>query len=321
MKADNPIKKKAPSPPQDDTKVESEGVVGPISKLKIFELPVRKAITYPLILLLLALIVIGYTMITVGSPLHLGLDFKGGTMATIHTDKTDAQLQQEFSAYPLQLITHSSNGDKVLRFSTMDTQQYNEFAAYLNQNYKDATLEQVGGVFSASNQVDAVYAIIIAFAGMAITIFVIFRNFIPSVAVITSAFSDIICAAALMNVFGIELTFGTFAALIMLIGYSVDTDILLTTKILGERKYIDKKISSVRSTGLTMTISAIAAFLVLYLVSTFAYLFGLSSIPTLEQISLVMIFGLIMDMINTWMFNAGLLRWYMATPEAKAKYG
>ena len=41
----------------------------------------------------------------------------------------------------------------------------------------------------------------------------------PSVAVIMSAFSDIMCAVALMNLFHIELTFGTFAALLMLIGY------------------------------------------------------------------------------------------------------
>jgi preprotein translocase subunit SecF len=136
-----------------------------------------------------------------------------------------------------------------------------------------------------------------------------------------AAFSDIVAAMALMNVFGVELTFGTLAALLMLIGYSVDTDILLTTKVLGERKYIDKKIASCRATGLTMTGAAIVAFIVLYLVSTFAWVFGMSPIPVLSNISLVLIFGLLADVINTWLFNAGLLKWYMESPAGRAKYG
>ena len=156
---------------------------------------------------------------------------------------------------------------------------------------------------------------------MAITVFVIFRNFVPSVAVITAAFADIMFAMAMMDVFHVELTFGTFAALLMLIGYSVDTDILLTTKVLGERKYIDKKISSCRVTGLTMTFAAIVAFLVLYIFSTFSYLIGFSAIPVLSAIATVMIFGLIADIINTWFFNAGLLKWYMESPAGRAKYG
>ncbi len=133
----------------------------------------------------------------------------------------------------------------------------------------------------------AVIAVIIAFIGMAATVFIIFRNPVPSAAIVMAAFSDIVVAMALMNVFGVELTFGTLAALLMLIGYSVDTDILLTTKVLGERKYIDKKIASCRATGLTMTGAAIVAFIVLYLVSTFAWVFGMSPIPVLSNISLV----------------------------------
>jgi preprotein translocase subunit SecF len=101
----------------------------------------------------------------------------------------------------------------------------------------------------------------------------------------------------------------------------VDTDILLTTKVLGERKYLEKKISSCRATGLTMTGAAIAAFLVLHLVSSYSYLVGFSTIPVLANISTVMIFGLLADIINTWFLNAGLLKWYMESPQGRAKYG
>lgn len=294
---------------------------GPLSKLKFPELPVKQAITIPLIAVAIAILIVGFTWLTTGSPLHLGLDFQGGTMVTIKTDKTDQQLKEEFSDYPLKIISHGSGGEKSLRFSKMDGPQLQDLAAYVNKNYGSAIIDNIGSTFSQANQAQAAIGILAAFGGMALMVFIIFRNIVPSIAVILAAFSDIVCAAALMNVFGIELTFGTFAALLMLIGYSVDTDILLTTKVLGERKYIDKKIASCRATGLTMTFSAIIAFVVLYIVSSYAYLIGLSTIPVLANISTVMIFGLVADVFTTWFLNAGILRWYMDTPEAKAKYG
>jgi len=51
------------------------------------------------------------------------------------------------------------------------------------------------------------------------------------------------------------------------------------------------------------------------------FVLGLAPITVLSAISTVMIFGLLADIMNTWFLNAGLLKWYMGTPEAKAKYG
>lgn len=311
--------KEAKAPPKDEPAAPAD--TGLLSKLKFPDLPVNQAIGIPLAILVIALLITGLTMLLVGTPLHLGVDFTGGTLVTITTDHTDAQLQSEFAAYPVNLISDNANGQKTIRFDTMSADQEVSLSKYLANSYPGASLQHTGSTISAANQVQAVEAIAVAFIGMAITIFIIFRNFIPCVAVITSAFSDIMIAVALMNLFHIELSFGTFAALLMLIGYSVDTDILLTTKVLGERKYIDKKISSVRATGLTMTVAALAAFLVLHIFSTYDFVLGLAPITVLSAISTVMIFGLLADIMNTWLLNAGLLKWYMGTPEAKAKYG
>src|SRR5271157_2159452 len=91
-----PDKSKAPVEKEPD---------GIFAKLKFPELPARQAIGIPLAILVIALLITGYTLLTIGSPLHLGLDFKGGTLITLKTDKTDSQLQNEFSKYPLSLIT------------------------------------------------------------------------------------------------------------------------------------------------------------------------------------------------------------------------
>ncbi|MCK5290236.1 MAG: hypothetical protein KAJ56_04750, partial [Candidatus Aenigmarchaeota archaeon] len=115
---------------------------------------------------------------------------------------------------------------------------------------------------------------------------------------------DILFAMALMVIFNINLSLGTLAALLLLIGYSVDTDILLTTRLIKRKSEgtIDERVSSSMKTGITMTTSAIAAFSILYLVSTSA---------VLDQIALVIIFGLLADYMTTWFQNVGLLRWYL----------
>ncbi len=80
------------------------------------------------------------------------------------------------------------------------------------------------------------YALAFAFLFMSITVFIIFRDFVPSLAVILAALSDIIIAIGGMSLFGIPLSVASVGAILMLIGYSVDTDILLTTRILKRKE-------------------------------------------------------------------------------------
>ncbi|MCK4306578.1 MAG: preprotein translocase subunit SecF, partial [Candidatus Eisenbacteria sp.] len=66
-------------------------------------------------------------------------------------------------------------------------------------------------------------------------------------------------------------------------------------------------------TGITMTTTTLAALTVMYLVSTYSYLIfpSLPQISLLSDISIVLIFGLAADIMNTWLLNTGILRWYV----------
>jgi preprotein translocase subunit SecF len=142
---------------------------------------------------------------------------------------------------------------------------------------------------------------------------------VPSVAVVLSAFSDIAIAAAFIAVAGIELSLGTVAALLMLIGYSVDSDILLTTRLLRRRGNLDDKVTNAMTTGLTMTGTTLAAIIVLYLVATYSHLIipSLPQISIISDISIVLIFGLFADLMNTWMLNTGILKWHLQRPRRR----
>ena len=126
---------------------------------------------------------------------------------------------------------------------------------------------------------------------------------IPSIAVILAAFSDIIITVAIMDVLGLELGTASIAALLMLIGYSVDTDILLSTRVLKETsKTLEERVRGALSTGIVMTLSTLGAVAATY---------SLAQSTTLQQIMLVLIIGLTVDLVNTWFQNTSILYNYV----------
>jgi preprotein translocase subunit SecF len=90
----------------------------------------------------------------------------------------------------------------------------------------------------------------------------------------------------------------------MLIGYSVDSDILLNNHVLRRRGGFYESAYRAMRTGVTMTLTSLSAVIVMAFV---AFLFG---IDLLTAIGVVLAFGLVADLMNTYMLNMALLRWY-----------
>ncbi len=270
----------------------------------------KQLMAIPLVLLALSLVFIALNMATTGMPVTPGLDFSGGTAVTIRTTDTHEQLQTVFADYPLVEIS-DMNDAKFIKFGTMDDTKSKALSALVTQKYPDASINQISETFGKSLQYQAFIALIFSFIGMAIVVFVTFRTFVPSVAVVLSAFADIVMTAATMNLFGINLSLGTTAALLMLIGYSVDSDILLTTRVLKRQGKLQDKLAGAFHTGIIMTTTTFAAITALFVVS------WLGSIQIIMEISAVLLIGLVFDVMNTWLTNAAILKWYVLKGGAK----
>ena len=119
-----------------------------------------------------------------------------------------------------------------------------------------------------------------------------------------SAFADIIMTLAVVNFMGTKISTAGIIAFLMLIGYSVDTDILLTTRVTKKRNVnINKELKGSFKTGTTMTLTSLVAILVAFiLVKNYETL--------LNEIFTILIIGLIFDLFNTWITNASLIKWY-----------
>jgi len=264
----------------------------------------------PLIAIPAAITLIALLLVTFNG-LNESVDLKGGALAELTLEKSVTQpeleslLREKLGTGDVKVL--SIRGERAtVQFGTdMDVVKVSEAlmgTATIN-SYKS-----VGPVLSRQAMNQIYWAIGFAFLFMSLTVFIIFRDPVPSLAVILVAASDIIIAVGGMSLFGIPLSLASVGAILMLIGYSVDTDILLTTRVLKRRKgTINERALGAMKTGVTMSIAAIASMAALYLVTVFA----MPEARVLSDIASVLIIGLLADIITTWLMNLGILRWYL----------
>ncbi len=280
--------------------------------------PPRQIMLIPIAIVVLALIILGATYLSTGSPVHLGVEFTGGTLVTVPTTESEDALAARFAAYPVSEIRNIGSRT-MIQFGPMSDSDYQRLAQQVNSEFKDAEIRYMGPIYSQALQQEVARYIPLSFILMAIVVFIVFRQPFVSALVVCCALADILIAAASMNLTGISLSLGTVAALLMLIGYSVDTDILLSMRVLKRKGTVEEKALGAMGTGLMMTGTTLVAVLSLIIVSNFLYLIvpSFSRMAIIADISMVLLFGLIADMFNTWITNVQGLRWYLNRP-AKA---
>jgi len=170
-------------------------------------------------------------------------------------------------------------------------------------NKESYSVDVIGSSLGDSFFKEILIALLIAFIFMGVVVFLYFRTFYPSTAVILAAFSDMVVTVAIINVMGIKLSTAGVAAFLMLIGYSIDTDILLSTRLLKRKEgTVFERVIDSAKTGLTMNLTTLAAVSVVLV---------FSKSEVLTQIMTILIIGLLVDVINTWIQNVGILRIYL----------
>jgi len=283
-------------------------------------------IIFPVVLMILSLGIIGFFFMQSGDVFPKDVSLKGGATFTI-------PLVNEINAHSVEnkLSLAMPQHDIVVRnFGLPGSQQGIIVSADIDINSKEQLdvlhdqiesalgitlidgeygIEFFGSSLGASFFRESAIILLVAFVLMALVVFAYFRTFIPSVAIILAAVGDMLVALAFVNLFDIPLGTAGIAALLMLIGYSVDTDILLTIRVLKRKEgSVDDRIASSIKTGITQTMAAI-------LTMAIGYTLGQSDV--IRQIMLILMVGLTADLVFTWIMNVGMLRYYLAKKEAR----
>ena len=294
--------------------------------LKFYEKEYKKLLIIPLLMLLLAFAQLGYQYSTTGDFLIKGVGLKGGTTITINDiSQTQEDIESAiFKSFPeadlntrtqaslgtlsgyiidVDIITANSEDNEIKLISLLDELYPDKI---MNDVGEEETLYKLGTMGSALGEnffKQTTIALLIAFLLMGLVVLIYFKTLVPSLAVILSAASDIIITLAIINMMGMKLSTFGIAGFLLLIGYSVDTDILLTSKVLKKKEgaVMDKIMIAIK-TGFKMSLTTIIAVIVAWQVSMSV---------EIQQIMTIVLIGLLIDIINTWIQNVGLLRLYL----------
>ena len=288
------------------------------SKLeKIYITHYKKLLLIPLILLVVSLAILGIHYKNTGSFINKDVTLKGGVSATIYSpDIIDKQkiVSDIISAYPdydvlTRDISDFSTGQNIgvtFEVSDIKADQLREIISknidfpLTSENY---SVEEVGSSLGDSFFKEMIIAILFSLLFMSIVVFITFRKIVPSIAVMGSIILELVTTLAILSLFGTKISSAGIAALLMVMGYSIDTDILLTTRVLKrETGTLFERIKGAIKTGMTMTSTTIIAM-------TIGIIFTNSA--TLRQMFSIILIALIVDIIATWVMNTSLLVWYL----------
>lgn len=272
----------------------------------------RQLLAIPFAVFTLAvLVIIGWIALT-GAPVELGMVFVGGTEVRI--DVSDAasndpigEIENTLSGNSDTITPVEGTGEYIVTFSHGETTaEQIESDIGGNDAMTLSELSEVSPTLGADAQHTALMGLAAAFVLMSLLVILVFRSPIPAAVIIASAVSNITIAVATMNLVGISLAMGTVGALLMLIGYSVDSDILLNTHVLrGDQPSFNDNVHEAMQPGVTMTVTSFSAMVVMAITS---WLFG---IGLLAEMGFVLAVGLAADLMNTYLMNVGILRWYV----------
>ena len=288
------------------------------NKIKnIYENKYKILLIIPFLLLVLALVQIGLQATMTDSFVNKGITLKGGSTVTIEnefnidSENLELFLQGKFDKADIAVRTITSAGQVVAVAIDSDAQETAEIDNVVNavkEKYPsitkaDYSIEVMGAALGKSFFKQTFIALIIAFILMGFVVLVYFRTFVPSLAVILAALSDIVVTLAIFNLTGMKLSTAGIAAFLMLIGYSVDTDILLSSRLLKRKEgSVMDRVHGAMKTGFTMSTTTLVAI-------TVALIFVQSEV--VKQIMIILFIGLLVDLVMTWIQNVGILRLYL----------
>ena len=286
------------------------------NKLKqIYEHKYKVLLIIPFLLLVLALVQIAVQTSITGDFVNKGISLKGGSTVTIedssiNTIELENFLREKFQTADFSVRTITSAGSVVgiaIDSDAQNNEQIDVLVSALKEKVDleklEYSVEVMGSSLGKSFFKQTFLALIIAFILMGVVVLIYFRTIVPSMAVILAAFSDIVVTLAIFNLTGMKLSTAGIAAFLMLIGYSVDTDILLSTRLLKRKEgSIMHRVYGAMQTGLTMSATTLSAIFV-------ALIFVQSEV--VKQIMIILFIGLLVDLVMTWIQNVGILRLYL----------
>lgn len=270
---------------------------------------------YKIWFILSSLVILAGLGVILVTGLNFGIDFTGGTMLTIPAGKVlDAQeVAASLESFELNpLIQHQGSDDMTLVIKTkesLDTGSRNEIRDKLIEEFdleNDLKMdgEQFGPNIGEEITRKAMISMALAAVGMLIYVSIRFK-FDYGLAAIIALTHDLLVLVALYGFFKITVNSNFIAAILTILGYSINDTIVIFDRIRENNRLIRGK-DRMEVAGVSIDQSLSRTFLTsltTFVVVFFLYILG---VPTVKEFALPLMFGIVVGTYSS-VFIAGPL--------------
>ena len=269
--------------------------------------------------ILSGILIIASLVFLVFKGLNFGVDFKGGTLIELRTDKSSAnitKIRDSFNQMNLGDVSVKNFGnetDFVVKFekqNSNDPQFIEEIKTKLSNSIGSVDfrrVENVGPKVSAELLRSGVIAIALSLAAMLLYIWIRFEwQF--SLGAILALFHDVIITLGVFSVFSLEINLSIVAAVLTIVGYSMNDTVVIFDRVRENlRKYADVKIFELTNISINETLSRTIITSVTTLLALLSiFIFGGE---ILKGFSLAMILGVVFGTYSSiYIANTVLVR-------------
>lgn len=259
----------------------------------------RKLIAIPIIISALFLACILIRGVT------LGRDFKGGSLVMVQGVENMPSVDDVKSAITGLLGTDVDvlpveNGLHI-ETGALDGNGETNVKSVLSVQFgvptTAVTISAIGPIIPQIEHV--LYPVIAAFIVMGVFFLIIFRRRIVPATILLVIALDVICVLGYMALLRLPLSLASTVGILVLICYAIDTNVMLAWRVLkrvgGEPR---EQAAGSMSTGLTMGVIMVAVLLVLNIIT---------GAMQLNVLTAVLIFGIAINILNTWLLGAGII--------------
>ncbi|MEM2265585.1 MAG: MMPL family transporter [Candidatus Hadarchaeales archaeon] len=157
----------------------------------------------------------------------------------------------------------------------------------------------MGSILTSLSKKQARNALLVAPLFMILIVFLNFRSLRAGGGIVGTVWLNVFDALGCMSLLGVELSIGSMAGLLMLLGYSDDTNVLLVTAVeKGVGGSPRERAATAMRTGLLVNGTT-------FLVLLFVNLFTTSKL--VDELTFPLLTGMVFDAVNTWFLNAALV--------------
>ena len=182
--------------------------------------------------------------------MNYSLDFVGGTSTTVTFDKEYTLDEIDSEMIPdleditgdanIQVQTVQGTNQVIFKSQTLDLNEREQFAQYMEENYgvaaTDVTTENISSTVSSEMRTDAVVAVVIATICMLLYIWFRFKDIRFATSAVVALVHDVLVVLAFYVIARVSVGNTFIACMLTIVGYSINATIVIFDRIREELK-------------------------------------------------------------------------------------